>query len=113
MSIKKFPPKEIVPEDDILAVDDKVERGIDDNEQMVDNYCVVGPLWKRRSLSVKNISQLVNRDGDLTDMTDEEQDNDANQDKCDVAITTPSGPLLGVAEGHGAGSLPHSPINEI
>merc|ERR1711860_91741 len=48
-----------VPEDDVFAVNDKVQGGVYHYEEVVENDGIAGPLRKHGPLTIQNISQFI------------------------------------------------------
>ncbi len=86
------------PEDDVPAVDDEVERGVDDDEEVVGGDDVLGPGREVAPLAVEHVHHLVERDEDLAHVAHDEQHDDADQHERDAAVAPPSRVLLHVRE---------------
>ena len=92
----------LIPEENILAVNDKVERRVDDVQEVVDGYEVLDKIGRVELClpgAVVLVVQLDAGDDDLADVADEEEDDDAYQHQGDVAVAPPPGLLLGVRVG--------------
>ena len=88
-----------IPEENIFAVDDKVQRGVDDVQKVVDSYDVLDEDWLVELFFpgiVIHVVEFDTRDDDLADVAYQEQDDDADEHQGDVTIAPPAGLLLGV-----------------
>ena len=74
-------------EDKVLAVDDKVEGAVHDDEEVIDDDQVLGPHGELDALTgLEEGDHLVDGDDDLADVADEEEDDDADEHEGDGAI---------------------------
>ena len=110
MKNEKF---ENVPKDDIFAVNDKVQRGVYHDEEVVENDGVAGPLRKHGPFAIQNINQFINRNGHFANVTHQKEQDNAKEDHRNVSVSSSPSPFLVSIEAHGVGIGFHLAINEI
>ncbi len=87
-----------LPEYDVSAVNDKVERRVDDHEQVIRRNHVGCPSWKSRAFSIQQIEHLVERDENLPDVANDEKHDNADEHKGYASISPTSRGLLFIRE---------------
>ena len=103
-----------VPEDDVFAVNDKVQGGVYHYEEVVENDGIAGPLRKHGPLTIQNISQFINRNGHFSNVTQQKKQDDSKQNHGNVSVPSSTSPfLVGIEATHGVGVGFHLTINEI
>ena len=63
-------------EQEVLAVDGKIERTVDDSESVIDNDEIFHPIF---IINCKSTPELVTREDQLAQVTDHKENDDANE----------------------------------